>query len=198
MTNKKNRFFTLIFSCCPGAGEMYFGLYKHGVSLMTLFFGTVAVTCWLNWEELIFLICPVVWCYSFFHTHNLRRLTEEEFSEVRDTFFFEEYMNVGTDWQQMEKYRRLFGVILLILGLSVLWRTGMNLLGSFYYVPEIFWRFGNNIPQIAMAFIVLYAALRLMKVPKTEVIVDFEEEEKEAEAQAVFEAEVKKEEAAVE
>ena len=21
MTNKKNRFFTLVFSCCPGAGE---------------------------------------------------------------------------------------------------------------------------------------------------------------------------------
>ncbi len=38
MTNKKNRFFTLVFSCCPGAGEMYMGLYRQGVSLMGLFF----------------------------------------------------------------------------------------------------------------------------------------------------------------
>lgn len=177
MTNQKNRFFTLVFSCCPGAGEMYFGLYKHGVSLMALFCGTAAAAFWLNWEELIFLICPVVWCYSFFHTHNLRRLTEEEFHEVEDRFFFEDYMNYRPDWQQIEKYRRLFGVILLILGLSVLWRTGMNLLGTVFYVPEIIWRFGNSIPQIAMALIILCAALRLMKAPKEDAKEIYEGEE---------------------
>ena len=75
MTNKKNRFFTLVFSCCPGAGEMYMGLYRQGVSLMGLFFGTIALAAWLDFEELIFFICPIVWCYSFFHTHNLRRMT---------------------------------------------------------------------------------------------------------------------------
>lgn len=184
MTNKKNRFFTLVFSCCPGAGEMYMGLYKHGVSLMTLFFGTAAVAVWLNWEELIFLICPVVWCYSFFHTHNLRRLSEEEFAEVQDTFFFEGYVDYKPDWKQMEKHRRLFGVILLVLGLSVLWKTGMNLLGSFYYVPELVWRFGNNIPQIAMALIILYAALRMMKAPKenTEEMIAEELQEEETAA----------------
>ena len=42
MTNQKNRFFTLVFSCCPGAGEMYMGLYRQGVSLMGLFFGTIS------------------------------------------------------------------------------------------------------------------------------------------------------------
>ena len=86
MTNKKNRFFTLVFSCCPGAGEMYLGLYRQGVSLMGLFFGTIALAAWLGFEELIFFICPIVWCYSFFHTHNLRRMTEEEFAAVEDKF----------------------------------------------------------------------------------------------------------------
>ena len=57
MTNKKNRFFTLVFSCCPGAGEMYLGLYRQGVSLMGLFFGTIALAAWLGFEELIFFIC---------------------------------------------------------------------------------------------------------------------------------------------
>ena len=68
----------------------------------------------------------------------------------------------------LEKHRRLFGVILLILGLSVFWKTGINLLGTFLYVPEFIWRFGYTIPQIAVAFIILYFALCLMKGTKEE------------------------------
>ena len=99
MTNKKNRFFTLVFSCCPGAGEMYLGLYRQGVSLMGLFFGTIALAAWLGFEELIFFICPIVWCYSFFHTHNLRRMTEEEFAAVEDKFIFADYVNLNREWK---------------------------------------------------------------------------------------------------
>lgn len=167
MTNKKNKFFTLVFSCCPGAGEMYFGLYKHGVSLMGTFFGIMAVAFWLGWEELLFIL-PVIWCYSFFHTHNLRKLEEEEFEKVEDGFFFENYTGYRSDWQKMGKYRRLFGAVLLVLGFSVLWKTSMNLLGTFYYVPDILWRFGNNIPQIVVAFVILYIALHMIKIPQEE------------------------------
>ena len=37
MRHKKNRFWTFLFSLFPGAGEMYMGFMKQGVSLMTLF-----------------------------------------------------------------------------------------------------------------------------------------------------------------
>ena len=33
MNNQKNRFWTFCFSLVPGAGEMYFGLYRQGISL---------------------------------------------------------------------------------------------------------------------------------------------------------------------
>ena len=111
MTNKKNRFFTLVFSCCPGAGEMYLGLYRQGVSLMGLFFGTIALAAWLGFEELIFFICPIVWCYSFFHTHNLRRMTEEEFAAVEDKFIFADYVNLDREWKCSLKHRRVFGFV---------------------------------------------------------------------------------------
>ena len=175
MTNKKNRFFTLVFSCCPGAGEMYMGLYKHGVSLLSAFCAIAAVAFWLNWEELL-LILPVIWCYSFFHTHNLRHMTEEAFAEVKDDFFFANYISYKPDWQLTEKHRRLFGWILLILGLSVLWKTGINLLGTFFYVPEFIWRFGYSVPQIALACIILYFARSLMKEKKTETTEEITEE----------------------
>ncbi len=44
---KKSRFFTFIFSFCPGAAEMYMGFMKNGVTLMAIFFllcGLMAVT----------------------------------------------------------------------------------------------------------------------------------------------------------
>ena len=176
MTNKKNGFFTLLFSCCPGAGEMYLGLYKQGISLMLLFFGIIAFAFWANWEELLFLL-PVVWCYSFFHTHNLRGMTPEEFAEVEDKFFFEDYVDYGKDWKFTEKHRRIFGVVLLLIGLSVLWKEGMGLMCSFLYVPDIFWSLSRSLPQILMAFLILYGALRLMREPKTEAEETIETEE---------------------
>ena len=60
MTNQKNRFFTLVFSCCPGAGEMYMGLYRQGVSQMGMFFGTISLSAWLCFEEFILFICTIV------------------------------------------------------------------------------------------------------------------------------------------
>lgn len=66
---------------------------------MGLFFGTIALAAWLDFEELIFFICPIVWCYSFFHTHNLRRMTEEEFAAVEDKFIFADLCKFG---QRME------------------------------------------------------------------------------------------------
>ena len=187
MTNQKNRFFTLVVSCCPGAGEMYMGLYKQGIGLMGLFFGAAALSAWLRWEELILFICPIVWCYSFFHTHNLRRMSEEEFAAVEDKFFFEDYVNWERDWQFTAKHRRIFGIVLLLLGISVLWRTALNLAGYYFNLPGIFWELSRCLPQIVMAVVVLYGALRLMKEPKEEVEEMEEEiiEEKTEEMEAV-------------
>ena len=37
MNNQKNRFWTFVLSLVPGGREMYFGLYRQGVSLMLCF-----------------------------------------------------------------------------------------------------------------------------------------------------------------
>ena len=168
MTNKKNRFFTLVFSCCPGAGEMYLGLYRQGVSLMGLFFGTIALAAWLGFEELIFFICPIVWCYSFFHTHNLRRMTEEEFAAVEDKFIFADYVNLDREWKCSPKHRRVFGFVLLLIALSELWKQAMYLMERFFYIPDFAWALSYTVPQIVVAVVILVVALRLMREPKDE------------------------------
>lgn len=168
MTNQKNRFFTFVVSCCPGAGEMYMGLYKQGIGLMGLFFGTGALVAWLGLGEFLLFICPIVWCYSFFHTHSLRGMSEEAFAAVEDKFFFEDYVDWSRDWQFTKKHRRLFGVVLLLIALSVLWRQGMNLLGYYFSIPNFLWGLSSSLPQLVIAVVILVVALRLMREPKEE------------------------------
>lgn len=178
MTNKKSPFFTLIFSLCPGAGEMYMGLYKQGISLMVLFFGSAAIGMWLNMEEIMILMWPIVWCYSFFHTHNLRRMPEEEFAALEDRFLFEEHIGKDFVWEFNEKHRRIFGVILLLMGITVLWRAALSIFGAFFQMPDFLWVLNTSLPQIVMAGIVLYAAIHLLREPKeTEDAEDLEEME---------------------
>ena len=74
MTNKKNRLITFFVSLIPGAGEMYLGFYKTGVSIMSLFWGTIALFGTLL--PPIFYLLPVLWFYSFFHTHNLNSMSD--------------------------------------------------------------------------------------------------------------------------
>ena len=63
----------------------------------------------------------------------------------------------------------------------------MNLLGTFFDLPNVFWYISRGLPQIIMAFVVLYAALRLMKEPKEEMEEMEEEiiEEKPEEMEAI-------------
>ena len=177
MTNKKNRFFTLVFSLCPGAGEMYLGMYKQGVSLMVLFFGAIALTAWLGFEALFLFICPIVWCYSFFHTHNLRRMTEEEFAAVEDRLIFEDYVNWDRDWKFTPKHRRVFGVVLFLIALSELWKQAMYLMERFFYIPDFAWILSRTVPQIIIAVVILVVALHMMRTPKDEELEETEGQE---------------------
>ena len=168
MTNQKNKFLTLVFSCCPGAGQMYFGMYKMGVSLMGFFCGILAIAFWLNWEELLFIL-PVVWCFSFFHTHNLRRMTEEAFAAVEDRYFFADYVGLQEEWRFAARYRKAFAVLLLVAGISCLWRAVFRLMENIFGIPSVLWQLNYSVPQILMACFILFAAIRLLKEPTDKI-----------------------------
>lgn len=110
---KKSGFLTFCFSLIPGAGEMYLGFMKMGVSLMGLFFAVIVVGGFLNVASVL-LIDVIVWFYSFFHVHNLAGMPDEEFLAVEDEFLFrlDEVFDMG--WKK-EKYRKIVAVIMLSL-----------------------------------------------------------------------------------
>ena len=102
MIRKKNSFFTLIFSLVPGAGQMYMGFMKRGLSLMSCFFLILFTSVWLNVGPLM-LLAMIVWFYSFFDTHNLRSTPDDEFYELEDGYIIVPEFLENISHQKFEK-----------------------------------------------------------------------------------------------
>lgn len=64
----KKRVFNMDSFFVPGAGELYMGFEKQGVSLMILFWGSVALLQCLVWLAVFYCRYMVL---QFFSVHNL-------------------------------------------------------------------------------------------------------------------------------
>ena len=66
----KNGFLTFCCAFVPGAGQMYQGYMKRGLSLITMF--CLSIVIGVSTLEVLTVGCVIVWMYSFFDTFNLR------------------------------------------------------------------------------------------------------------------------------
>lgn len=71
-----------LFSLIPGAGQMYMGFMKQGLSLMTIFATLCAVGIWLDIKPLLFF-APIILLYSFFDATNKNSMDAEAFKNWR-------------------------------------------------------------------------------------------------------------------
>ncbi|WP_304507520.1 hypothetical protein [Anaerotignum sp.] len=178
MRNKKNGFLTFWCSLVPGAGEMYMGLYKQGISLMILFFGVGTFGEWAN-LEVLWAILPVVWFFSFFHTHNLRNMPEEEFLKQEDHYYgFEEVDFTKAD-EFLKRNAKAVAVVLVVFGLCMLAQIFMNMLNPFFdgFFWNLAWRLNHNVTRIILAAAVILGGIKLLKgnwhqTPKEENVVE--------------------------
>ena len=69
---KKNSFFAFCFAFIPGAGQMYLGMMKRGVSLM-LAFSVISVAAGFLYLPILTVFLPVLWFFAFFDTSAPRR-----------------------------------------------------------------------------------------------------------------------------
>ena len=172
MKNKKSPFFTFCCSLVPGAGEMYMGLYKQGISLMILFFGVGAFGGWTG-VEVLWAIAPVVWFFSFFHTHNLRSMPEEEFLNQEDHYFIFQEADFGNADEFLKRNKKIISVALILWGICMLTQICMNLLDPFFngFFWDLAWRMNHNAGRIIVAVAVLVGGFHLLK-RRDEKIVD--------------------------
>lgn len=175
MTRKKSGFLTFCFSLIPGAGEMYMGFMKQGLSIMFVFWGLIFMAAYLNISQVV-IILPILWCYSFFNVHNLRGMSDEEFYAVEDDYLFH-LDRIFSTGKWSKKQNNVLAGILIFVGIAVLWNHLSRYLH--WLLPDwIYWAFVDEIPQIVVAVVLIAVGILLIRGKKAAL--DKEEEEKEA------------------
>ncbi|MDO4330520.1 MAG: hypothetical protein Q4C66_14465 [Lachnospiraceae bacterium] len=175
MTRKKGKFITFCCSLFPGAGEMYLGFLKQGISIMGLFFLLFSVGGIIFPPSVTF--CAVIWFYSFFHTHNLNSLPDDEFYAIEDDFLIHLHQ-LGT-WREIlfYRYRRVTAVVLILLGFSIVWSNVNNFFMYFVSdvlhvsgeILEMFSWFSRMLPQTIAAILIMAAGIYLIRSKKQDL-----------------------------
>ena len=133
---KKNGILTLLFACIPGAGQMYQGYMKRGLSLITMFCLFIILGSTTGLDALV-VGCIVVYMYSFFDTLNLRaQLAAEKAPE--DDYLVHFNWHDARMTQFMGESHKLVGWGLIALGAIVFYNNIiMRVLG------DVMWRWGQ-------------------------------------------------------
>ena len=169
---KKNGILTLLFACIPGAGQMYQGYMKRGLSLITMFCLFIILGSTTGLDALV-VGCIVVYMYSFFDTLNLRaQLAAEKAPE--DDYLVHFNWHDARMTQFMGESHKLVGWGLIALGAIVFYNNIiMRVLG------DVMWRWGqdnpvfraiylmlDSLPQIVVCVALIVCGMWLVRGPK--------------------------------
>ena len=145
---KKNGILTLLFACIPGAGQMYQGYMKRGLSLITMFCLFIIVGSATGLDALV-VGCIVVYMYSFFDTFNLRAQIIAENAPADDYLVHINWKDKRMQDFMMDSHK-LLGWGLIALGAMVAYQNIiMRVLG------DVMWRWGQNNPFFRAVYLML-------------------------------------------
>lgn len=168
MRKQKNKFWNFIFSCLPGAGHMYLGFMKMGVSLMLLFFGIIGFAGWMNFDMLLFLL-PVLWFYSFFDSINKNSLPQEAFDKLEDEFIWGK--DIEFNFINKRSIRSFCSFLLIVVGLIMLINNVWSVF-AYYVDDELYWLIEyaiNRSYQIIFAIVIIVLGIKLITGKKKEI-----------------------------
>ena len=173
MIKKKSRFLTFVFSMLPGAGHMYIGFMKIGVSLMSVFFFLIFLSSWLNIGPLLF-IAPLIWFYSFFDCANRASLDDDKLLLLEDKYLFSLDKLVKLDKDVFAKRRLVVGGVLLFLGIYLVADNIMNVIER--YIPheiyEVIYYSTRQVPQLIIGIAIVVIGVKLIQGKKKEREID--------------------------
>lgn len=177
MRKKKNRFLLFCFSFLPGAGEMYLGFMKMGVSLLGVFMISAVVTGFMGIGILVF-VPMVIWVYGFFHANNLGGLNDDEFYKLEDTYMFGlSEKEIDSIKQSLSvRYRKGAAVVIILIGIVMLWDVVVNylyeLLGADiynYYIGRYIDAVTTDLPRLIVSIAIIWIGVKLIKGKNTEL-----------------------------
>ncbi len=149
----KNGILTLIFAFIPGAGQMYQGYMKRGLSLIGMFCAGCAAMILI---EGFVMVLPVIWMYSFFDTFNLRSQLGAGDAPQDDYLVHFNWKDESLKLFLMDSHK-LVGWALIGLGALVLHQNVvMQTLG------DIMWRWGQNSPFFRAFYLMMKDLPRIL------------------------------------
>lgn len=152
---KKNGFLTFVFACIPGAGQMYYGYMKRGLSLISFFCIGVGLGALIG---PLLIICPIIWMYSFFDTYDLIRHMTHGDPKPDSLLFFENLESLGG---LFSSGGRVIGWILIALGAWALYSSILEPI-----IGRISWYIANMIPTLVVAGLLIAGGIWLIRGPR--------------------------------
>ena len=145
---KKNGILTLLFAFIPGAGQMYQGYMKRGLSLITMFCLFIILGSTTGLDALV-VGCIVVYMYSFFDTFNLRAQIGMGTAPEDDYLVHFDPQDKRLARMMMDSHK-LVGWCLIAIGALIAYeQIIMNTLG------DILWRWGQKAPVWRAIYLVM-------------------------------------------
>lgn len=176
MKKQKNRFWLFVFSLCPGAGHMYMGLMRMGLSFLLGFTVLVAVTA-ITGIDVLSVLPFTLYIYSFFHANNIGGMDAEAFAALEDEYLF----GIG-EWkisrlQLDRKNRNIAAVVCIVLGICMLWNVGFGMVSDYVgwdnpAIRAVYYTMRDEVPRIVIAIAVIWFGVRLLRGKKSSFLED--------------------------
>ncbi len=181
MKKRKSKFWLFLFSFVPGAGEMYMGLMKMGLSLLLGFLLSIMVISFTNIGELA-MIAVTIYIYSFFHAHNIGDMEEADFQALEDTYLFGFDSLEQLKLKPCGRYRSVAAAALILIGIVTLVNVCFDLLGDLFgwdneYLCNLFYFVRNEVPRILFGIAIIWGGIVLLRGKKTQESLEIKEEE---------------------
>lgn len=170
MKNKKSRFWTFVFSFCPGAGHLYMGFMKMGLSFLLGFMGSIALVN-LTGLDVLAVFSVVIYIYAFFHANNIASLSDEQFYALEDEYLLG-FDGIGAARLNLDrKSRGIAAVVLILIGISMLWDVGFGMLQNYIgpnnpVIKFFYYTMWNDVPRILIAIAVIWFGFVLLRGKK--------------------------------
>lgn len=161
---RKSGFLTFIFSFLPGAGQMYQGYMKRGISIMSVFaFSIVLIS---TFQMVLFsLMTAVIWFAAFFDTYRVAGRTAEERQNTPDEWIWNQ-VDFGQKKVTFNQHRAL-GIGCIVLGSWFLLEQIPSILGHFGIdCGNIGYFLQRYVPGLALAVLLIWFGFRFIAGPQ--------------------------------
>ena len=143
---QKNGILTFLFAFIPGAGQMYQGYMKRGLSLILMCCAICMVAAVLS-PVAFFLL--VIWMYSFFDTFNLRAQIATGTAPEDDYLVHFDPKDKRLAQMMLDSHKLVGWALIAFGGLIAYQNILMNAL------DDLMWRWGQNNPFFRAFYLVM-------------------------------------------